>query len=312
MNKKITYKVKNWPEYNKSLVKRGNVTIWFNESSIARWENTQQEKARRGRPQKYTDFAIECTLTFRGLYRLPLRAAQGFLEGLINLLGLKISSPDYTTLSRRAKLLEIDLGISRKSGENIDIVIDSTGLKVYGEGEWKMRVHGKQKRRTWRKLHITMDPVSHQTISMELTVSNVHDSVMLPSLLSSQKDILNVYADGAYGYEKCFDAIDRIGAKAIIAIRGGTALAKKPTSGLKQRNRIVKEMWACGGRYEWQKKSGYHRRSLVENQMYRYKTIFGEKLQSRNFMNQFTEAKIKLSVLNRMTSLGMPESVAIN
>ena len=156
-----------------------------------------------------------------------------------------------------------------------------------------------------------MDPDSHETISMELTQNNVGDNKKLPDLLSSQKNINNVYADGAYGYKNCFDAIAGIGAKAIIAIRGGTALAKNPSLGLEQRNKIVKEVWESGGRDEWKKKSGYHKRSLVENQMYRYKTTFGEKLQNRKFCNQIIEAKMKLSILNRMTRLGMPNTIAL-
>lgn len=261
---------------------------------------------------KYSDIAIECGLTFRSLYRLPLRATQGFLEGMIQLLGLNIHCPDYTTLSRRASKLEIDLNHIRniKQG-NIDLVIDSSGLKVYGEGEWKMKIHGKQKRRTCRKLHISMDPTSHQTISMSLIESNIHDSREVPALLLNQIGIKDVYADGAYGSKKCFDAIVEIKANAIIAKRSGTALVVKPSAGLIQRNRIVVETWGYGGREAWKKQSGYHRRSLIENQFYRYKTIFGEKLQARKFKNQDIESRLKLFLLNRMTQLGMPEYIAI-
>jgi len=292
-------------------VNRGNITIWFSEESISKWQEQTLQCKTRGRPCKYSDTAIECGLTFRSLYRLPLRATQGFLEGMIQLLGVNIPCPDYTTLSRRASKLEIDLNHLRdtKNG-NRDLVIDSSGLKVYGEGEWKMKIHGKQKRRTWRKLHIAMDPNSHQTVSMSLTEGNVHDSQAVPALLLHQAAIKDVYADDAYGFKNCFDTIASIKANAMIAVRSGTALAKNPSLGLIQRNKIVVEMWRYGGREAWKKKSGYHKRSLVENQFYRYKTVFGEKLQAREFKNQDIEARLKLSLLNRMTQLGMPEYTA--
>ncbi len=309
MKEKITYKVKNWSEYNKSLIKRGNITVWFDDSCIKKWTYKLSPERRRGKPSQYSDFAIECALTFRSLYRLPLRATQGFLEGLKRLLNLNISIPDYTTFSRRAKTLKIDLFVSRKSNEKIDLVIDSTGLKVYGEGEWKTKIHGKGKRRTWRKLHIAVDPVSHETISMELTENSVHDSKPFPKLIESQNNITNIYADGAYDYPNCFDAIHKIGSKALIALRAVPIAPSNPSQGLLQRNRIINEITLFGGKEEWKKKSGYHKRSLVETQMFRYKAVFGGNLQSRKMLNQITESKLKLSILNRMTQLGMPISL---
>ena len=146
MSSSVAYKIKNWSQYNKALVNRGNVTVWLNEDTRQGW-NPQLPQTLRGRPYQYSDLAIECALTFKSLFHLPLRATQGFLQSLMCMLKLDLVVPDYTTLCRRAKDLSIDLKKSIRPSQAIDIVIDSTGLKIYGEGEWKMRIHGKQKPR---------------------------------------------------------------------------------------------------------------------------------------------------------------------
>lgn len=146
---KIAYRIQNWREYNQALINRGNLTLWFSEDAIQSWYSQDVQEG-RGRRFTYSDACIEIALTLRGLFRFPLRATQGFLEGLVKIMGLNLKVPHYSILSRRASGLSIALPRKEKSG-SLDLVIDSTGLKVYGEGEWKMRTHGKQKRRTWRK-----------------------------------------------------------------------------------------------------------------------------------------------------------------
>src|SRR3990167_8136448 len=127
---------------------------------------------------------------------LTLRATQGFLEGLISLLGLKLQVSHYSRFSRRAGDLNIQLAALTKSKRKpTDIVIDSTGLKIYGEGEWKMRTHGKQKRRTWRKYHVAINPATHEVMAVELTEANVHDSMQMENLLSGMEAVGKVYAD---------------------------------------------------------------------------------------------------------------------
>jgi hypothetical protein len=136
----------------------------------------------------YSDTYIELALTIRTLFRLPLRATQGFLEGLVFMLGLNLEVSHYSRLSRRASTLNIQLNTLKSAGkEPTDLVIDSTGLKIFGEGEWKIRTHGKQKRRTWRKYHVSVNPVTHEVTAIELTEANVHDCTVLPTLLSTQK-----------------------------------------------------------------------------------------------------------------------------
>lgn len=311
-SQKVLYKIKNWNKYNKSLVNRGNITLWFTEETIDKWLAPREKKV--GRPVLYSDDCIKIGLIFRFLFQLPLRATQGFLEGLLTLMQLDLPVPDYSQLCRRAKSLTIDYKtLSSKKKGSIDLVIDSTGLKVYGEGEWKMRAHGKSKRRSWKKLHLSLDPKNFQVISMELSSSKRADGKVLPGLIAPIKDkIGKVYADAAYMYKECFEAIDIKGGRAIIDLRGGTSLSSDSTGGLKQRNRIVKEIRQSHfSRKDWKLHSGYHRRSLVETQMYRWKQILGSRLLSRKFSNQEIEAKLKTMILNKMTALGMPRTQVI-
>jgi hypothetical protein len=310
MSKKV-YKIKNWKEYNNALVNRGNITIWFSDDALKNWYSGRNDLG-RGRPYVYSDACIELALTIKHLYQLPLRATVGFLTGMFSLLEIKLDVPHYSRLSRRAVNLKIGLSCTRKSSEKIDLVVDSTGLKIYGEGEWKVRIHGKQKRRTWRKFHVAVDPRSHQAIAVELTKADVADTKMMPKLIKDLKNIDGVYADGAYPYKDGLDAISAIGAIASIPARSGTTLSKNPSPGLEQRNRIILETWKAGGREQWKKTSGHHLRSLVETHMSRFKTILGDKMSARSFENQIVEARLKTSILNRMTQLGMPVTVTIN
>lgn len=310
MAKKIAYRVRNWKDYNRSLINRGNLTIWFSEDAIKCWYQKPQKTKQRGRSFIYSDAYIELALTIRTLFHLPLRATQGFLEGLIFLLGLNLKVSHYSRLSRRAGDIDIQLNTLKNAGKTpTDLVIDSTGLKIYGEGEWKMRTHGKQKRRTWRKYHVSVNPATHEVTAIQLTEANVHDCTVLPALLSTQKHLGDVYADGAYSFKDGFDAIARAGGTPSIPIRSGTTLVnKEPSAGEKLRNRLLQEIWDAGGRTKWKKTSGHHRRSLVETHMFRLKTILGDKLRGRNFANQQAEAKIIANILNKMTHLGMPIS----
>ena len=193
----------------------------------------------------------------------------------MSLLGLKLQVSHYSCFSRRASKLNIQLMKLKKKNKNpTDLVIDSTGLKIFGEGEWKMRTHGKQKRRTWRKYHVSVNPDTHEVTAVELTEANVHDCTVLSTLLSTQKSIGNIYADGAYSFKQNFDAIADKGGKPFIPVRSGTCIVKEaPSNGEILRNQLLKDIWAAGGRSSWKKTSGYHQRSLVETHMFRLKTI---------------------------------------
>ena len=307
--KTTAYKTKNWSEYNKSLVKRGSITLWINEKALKDWLS-QNSSGRKGRPMLYSDGCIELFLTIGSFFHLPLRATQGYLESLFSLLKVDLPVPDYTCVSKRSKSLEIKL-VKNRNG-SLELVLDATGLKNTGEGEWLTRTHGKTKRRGWRKLHIAMDPKTFGIVAVELTESNKADGKLLAPLLENVDSVDKVYADAAYMYKECFDAVADKGGEALIDLRSNTSLAREPTSeGLKQRNKIVNRIQELGGKEEWKKESGYHKRSLVETQMYRWKQILGPKLRARKFENQVVEAKIKANILNQLTALGMPKTQAV-
>jgi IS5 family transposase len=312
MKKNVSYRVRNWKKYNRSLINRGNLTLWFSSDAIKGWYAPIVAKG-RGRHFTYSDACIEMALTLRSLFRFPLRATQGFLEGLVSMLNLDLRIPHYSRLSRRASDLEIQLLRMKKTGkEPTDLVVDSTGLKIYGEGEWKMRTHGKDKRRTWRKYHVSVDPKTHEVVVIELTKANVHDSIPFGKLLETDEKLGKIYADGAYTHKPCFDAIAKARGDPFIPVRTGTTIVRKnPSDGQKLRNQLIRDRRKLGGKKKWKKESGYHRRSLVETHMFRLKTILGGSLKSRDFKNQKTEAKLMANILNKMTSLGMPETVPI-
>lgn len=304
---KITYRIKNWSQYNRALINRGSLFIWVSDDAILNWKSSEKNSG-QGRPKIYADIAIETALTLRSLWKLPLRMAQGFLQSIFTLMKVNLPIPDYTTLSRRAAKLNVDIK-AKSSSEPRHLVIDSTGLKVFGEGEWKVRIHGINKRRTWRKLHLSIDAKSHEIIACSLTTKDVHDSMEVKNILP-QDNICAVYGDKAYDNHNAYEPIVKCGAKPIIPPRSGAALMKPKTKGIVARNLNVKTRWKLGTK-KWKQESGYHKRSLVETGMYRQKQILGDKLKSIKFSNQITESKIRCSILNKMTHLGMPESYRI-
>ena len=153
--KKDKYRIRNWKEYNQSLVNRGSITFWFDEDAISKWYSVERTD-KPGRPETYSDDAIRCGLLIKSVFRTALRALQGFLISIIKHLGMDIICPHYSVFCRRAKGLKIPLRRMLKPGEKLHVVFDSTGIKVYGEGEWKVKKHGASKHRTWRKIHVGM------------------------------------------------------------------------------------------------------------------------------------------------------------
>ena len=167
--KKDKYRICNWKQYNESLVNRGSITFWFDEASINTWHSSEKS-GKPGRPDTYSDDAIRCGLMIKAVFRIALRALQGFIKSLITILGLDLTCPYYSVFCRRAKDLRIPLRKLLKPGEKLNVIFDSTGVKVYGEGEWKVRKHGYSKRRTWRKVHVGMCADSGQVVACALDV----------------------------------------------------------------------------------------------------------------------------------------------
>jgi hypothetical protein len=302
---KRQYRIRNWPEYNSALVSRGSLTLWVESRAIGAWRDYSRP-ARRGRRRTYADAAIPCALTLREVYRLPLRSTQGLVRSVLRLLRVDLPSPHYSTLSRRASRLEVSL--PRLSQGPLHLAVDSTGVKLYGEGEWKVRLHGAGKRRTWRKLHLTIDHTTHEAVSLSMTHKDVLDRVEVPHLLKAvEGEVREVLGDGAYDFEACHRAIYERGARSVIPPKKGARVRGAPH--FRDRDEAVARSREVG-KDQWKKEAGYHRRSLVETAMMRLKTIFSDRLKAREWKRQETELRIRCAALNRMTALGMPTSQA--
>jgi len=320
---KKQYKVRNWAEYNKALINRYDLTVWIEQGIAKVWEERFPEgtKRKRGGQKQFSEQAIDCLATIKELFQLTYRGAQGFANSLFGeILKLGIRIPNYTTLDRRRKGLKIHIGAKeqaeKKDGqkrEKIDLVFDSSGLKVYGEGEWKVRKHGWSKHRTWRKIHLSINPKTQDIEAVELTENNVDDAEMVAPMLGQiEKDIDTAAGDGAYDKSKVYEQLQkRVHAIAIpprrdakIWFHGNRKGAKHPRDENLRRIRAI-------GREKWKEEISYHKRSLAETGMYRFKTIFDERLSSRDRDQQEKEAQIKCKIINKMTQLGMPESYCV-
>ena len=305
------YRVRNWPEYNQALVGRGRLTLWFDETVVAGWRATDGS-AGPGRPRLYADTTIECALTLKSVFHLSLRATQGFLESVLALLRLELPVPDYSTLSRRQPLLAVPLPIA-SSARPRHIVVDSTGVKVYGAGEWHAGKYRRNRRRTWRKLHLGVDETTREIVAVEVTTSCVHDCKRLPTLLCQvTDDIVQVSADRGYDARACYESIVGRGAAPTILPRKNARLGSglDPPAWRAARDENLREIQAQG-HYGWRLSTGCTRRSLAENAVSRFKTLFGGRLWARTLESQQIEAFVKCAALNRMTGLGMPASVRV-
>ena len=312
MTKKDSYRIRNWRQYNQSLINRGSITFWFSDEAVAKWYSTEQSE-KPGRPDIYSDDAIRCALIIKAVFHVALRQLQGLIMSLIKILGIDVVCPHYSVFSRRARDLNIPLRKFLKQGEHLNVIFDSTGIKVFGEGEWKVRKYGYSKRRTWRKVHVGMCADSGQVVVSAVTSNNVSDDIAMLHMMDALDEVSlgDVLGDGAYDTIDCREAIhDRGGKQVIPPKRTARMQRKNPIPCLLPRDRAIKRINELGvdGRAQWKKEVGYHRRSLVETFMFRYKTIVGDRLSARRWRTQITEVKIKLDAINRMTELGMPES----
>jgi len=304
------YKLKNWSEYNKSLVQRGSLTVWLSEEVIEQW--AYQGPRQRGAPVRYSDVAIQTALGFKHLFHLPLRQTEGFLRSLFQRMHLSLRVPDYTTASRRQGKLTLDLPPGGGDGPR-HVVVDSTGLKVYGEGEWKVRQHGWSKRRTWRKLHLALDTESQEIVAWEVTTNGVDDAACVEPLLKQiEAPVERLIGDGAYDKAKVYRPLSRQKIKPIIPPRRNAKIiqhgnSSQVTLSRDETLRAIRKL----GRASWKRTSGYHHRSLVETAFSRWKRTFGSLLSSRTFPNQRIEGSLKCILLNRMTHLGMPDSYRV-
>jgi hypothetical protein len=302
------YRVRNWRTYNQALVARGGLTFWIDEAALTTWRNTQARR-RAGAPRIYSDTAIQCAVVVKSVYGLSLRAAQGFVSSVMSLMRLNLPVPNYSTVCRRQGSLTMPICASTNSRPR-HIVIDATGLRVYGTGEWYGHKHQGQRRRRWRKLHLGVDEQTKEIVAMEVTASHVHDSQVLPRLVKQISEKINqVSGDGAYDTKACYEAIGQRGANAAIPPRRNAKRLRcdNAPKTLARRAATLRQIQQHG-RYAWRVASGCTRQSLAENAVFRFKGIFGARFRARQFENQRVEGWIKCLVLNRMVSLGMPAS----
>jgi Transposase DDE domain len=308
---KTLYRVKNWSEYDKALVQRGSITFWMSDDFEKTWLYTGEPQ--RGSQFDYTDQAIRVMLTVKEVFHLTNRGVEGFVRSLFQMMKINLRVPDHSTLSKRGKDLKVKL--PKKTSQSLNIVMDSTGLKIYGEGEWKVRMHGVSKRRTWRKLHVGANPEGGEIQAVLLTENNVSDDQAVEKLLDQiEQTIIDFAADGAYDKRRVYDSLNAHSPDVNILIppRKNARIWKHGNTKTERLKRdenlrsIRKE-----GRKEWKKNSGYHVRSLAETTMFRLKTIFGDDLSARLLETQTTQALIRCVALNKMTHLGMPQSCKV-
>lgn len=310
-NTKSTYRLRNWSQYNKALVRRGSLTLWVTDELLSQWRN-HQRTGQRGTPQTYSDTAILCMATLSEVYRLPLRATEGLLSSVVRLLGLSLHVPSYTTLCRRRRMLEVSLPRLRKD-EPLHLVVDSTGVKIYGEGEWKVRGYGWSKRRTWRKLHLGVDEGTGELAAAVVTTNDFGDGQVLADLLGQvDEELRQVTGDGGYDDRQCYDAIRERKARAVIPPQKGARIWRHGnTCGERHARDENLRYLRAHGRAKWKRDYEYHRRSLAEVAVFRLKMVFGASAGARSFAGQASQLPVRCAALNRMTHEGMPDSYKV-
>ncbi len=304
---KTKYRVANWPEYERGLIQRGNVTIWLSPEAVAGWKPMRD--GRRGGQLKYSDLAIEAALTLRLLFHLPLRQTEGFLNSVFKMMDVELVAPDHTTLSRRSQGLSVALR-RVPMNEPIHLIVGSTGLSIVGEGEWSAAKHGRKGKRGWRKLHLGVDGTG-MIVAQVLTAGHADDAAAVPDLLDQVDGATSSFiADAAYDSRPIYDAATARGAKVVIPPKRHATVAGRNVTPCSARDRTVARVKEVGRR-QWKKESGYHEQGTVENSFFRYKSIIGDRLRARSSDAQAVEARLASNILNRMFGLGRPTSVQI-
>jgi len=313
---KEKYRLTNWSAYNQGLKQRGSLTLWLCEEVAQQWYH--QGPRQKGGQFIYANDCILLLLTLKVTFKLPFRQLEGFACSLMELLKLNLIVPDYSQICRRQKGLPVPLGMSKRlTQEAVHLVIDSSGLKIYGEGEWKVRQHGVGKRRTWRKLHLAVDEKTGQILAQRLTNKDTDDASQLPDLVQQSGVKVNkTGADGSYDTFDTYQYLIKAQIEPIIPPRMNAAwwVDQNDTLLDHPRNRAL-ELIDQGGlnasRKQWKTDSGYHRRSKAENAFFRWKTIHGPGMYARKINNQQTEAALKVAVLNRFIQIAPPRAVKV-
>src|SRR5215210_1262017 len=310
-------RITNWAEYDASLRQRGSLTVWFTDEAVAAWE--AEPRTTPGGQPHYSDLAILTALTLKAVFRLALRQTEGLIGSLIGLLGLDLSVPDHTTLSRRAETLEVprprsdsrtDAG---RDPEPVHLLVDSTGLKLCGPGEWLIEKHGTKTRRSWRKLHLGVDADTGRIVASELTTNDVDDGTQVGPLLDQVAGpVVSFTGDGAYDQDGVYASVAERHpeAEVIVPPRVTAVLSQTAESEPTQRDRHLQHI-ADHGRMAWQRASGYTKRAKAEGAIARWKQVIGDRLRAHTDERRATEVEVAGHVLNRMQDLGRPTYVRI-
>ena len=296
------------------------MTVWFSDEVIEAWKASPRT-GRGGQPE-YSDLAILTALTFKAVFRLAYRQTEGLIGSVIGLLGLDLAVPDHTTLCRRAETLEVprpkprgdgaDSGAGRDTGP-MHLLVDSTGLKLYGAGEWLVEKHGTKRRRSWRKLHLSVDAKTGRIVAATLTDRDEDDAAQVGPLLDQVAEpVASVTADGAFDQDRVYaDVAERHPDADVIVPPRSTAVPSATAETVPtQRDRHLR-LIAEKGRMGWQKATGYNARARAEAAISRYKRVIGDGLHARTDRRRATEVNVGAHALNRMLELGRPESVRI-
>ena len=307
-NKK-QYKVRNWAEYNEALKNRGRIDIWVEKGILDQWY--AKSSGKRGAQEVYSDSAIKITRQIGIVYHQRLRQNEGLVNSLFAMMKLKLDVPDFTTLSRRGETISLSLPKDEK--EKLTILMDSTGLKVYGEGEWKVKKHGWGKHRTWMKYHFGIDKDGEFRM-IELTDNSVGDNEVVKSLFDQEPVQIETFGgDGFYDKRNVYDACRERRIKNIVVppMKNARIWNHGNIRGTPHPRDANLRMIRKTSRKSWKETTHYHLRSLAETAVFRFKTIFGGHLSARKLANQKTEVAIKTSILNQMMKLGMPDSYPV-
>ena len=306
---KQRHRVTNWAEYDAALRQRGSLTIWFTDAAIAAWR--AEPRTTRGAQSYYSALAITTALTLRAVFRLALRQTEGLIGSIIRLLGLDLAVPDHSTLRRRPETLQLPR--SRSSSGPVHLLVDRTGLKLCGPGEWLVEKHGTWTRRAWRKLHPGVDGDTGEIVAVGLTARDDDDGAQVGLLLDQvMGPVVSFIGDGAFDRDDVYDEVAERHPKVAVIVppRSHGVLSGTAETAPTQRDRHL-QFIAERGRMAWQKASGYNWRALVEADISRYKRVIADALRSRADARRATEVGIAVRALNRMLELGHPKSVRI-
>ncbi len=308
---KTAYRVKNWAAYDKALRDRGDITLWISHDAIDAWTPPQTGKC--GAQPVYSDIAIETALTLRLLFHLALRQTEGFLGSVLRLMGVELPCPDHTTLSRRNTTVAVRRKIECAPQGPVCVIVDSTGLKICGQGEWHAQKHGEKQRKAWKKLHIGVDDQG-DIIASTVTDGHEQDPSQVPALLSQIEGyIARFVGDGIYDQEPVYTAVEEHspGAQVIIPPRKDAVVSPTAAATPTQRDQHIMSI-ESESRFAWKRTSGYYAQSHAENAFARYKRVFGGHMRAKRDEAQEREAAIACAVLNRMRELGRPQSSPVS